>query len=57
MDILLLHVACFALEGGIAWPPVDEHAAGYDTRSDAVSENVKKSCFPGTGNALGFILC
>jgi hypothetical protein len=57
MNILLLHVASFSLEGGIAGPAVDKHGAGDDAGRDAIGENIEKSCLAGTGNTLGFILC
>lgn len=57
MDILLLYVAGFALEGLICGHSVNQHGAGYNTGSGAVSENVEESCFTGAGNTLEFILC
>jgi hypothetical protein len=53
MDILLLHVSRFALEGNIPWYPIHVHVPGNDPSHHAVSEDVEESGFASAGNTLG----
>lgn len=52
MQVLLLDVAGFALEGGVARVVVDEDVARNDAHAGAVGEAVEEGCFAGSGDAL-----
>ncbi|KAI6773176.1 hypothetical protein HG531_000025 [Fusarium graminearum] len=48
VKILLLHVACSALERGVADLAVDKHFTSDDTHRDTISETVEKSSLSST---------